>query len=322
MRKYTFESVEDCEEIFFHDDTVIFTGKHPWIFRKDGTYIAKIKGISRAYQMIFLPNQTVFMDGAGDKSYHYVSLETGKVLWSIPKRGRRNLPPQRMAVSHDGRKIYYLSCVGSDFGAEYVDTIVPEAHSVTTKKSPLCSGPVRGFWCNADGSLSVLRRVVCSNDFQLFQLDAESLEIISCREFKGISHGNGAVSSNDTYILFDDWTVYAIKTGEIFSLLANESKKVKRNRFVVDAYDPENRLLTVHYLDHGSTLIIDCDNRKIAAHYRPISNDLRSGRLINNEFWIGSYDGIVKRPFPHKDPFPRSFFEDVSFEAGISIVSS
>jgi hypothetical protein len=310
MRKFTFESVEDCEKIFLHHDTVVFTGKHPWIFRKDGTYIAKIKGISRAYQMTFLPNQTVFMDGAGDKSYHYVSLDTGEVLWSIPKKGRRNLPPQRMTVSPDGGKIYYLSCVGSDFGAEYIDTIVPEARSITTQKSPLYKGTVRGFWCNADGNLSMLRRVVCSNDFQLFQLDAQSLEIISCQEFKAISNSNDAVTSNDTYILFDDWKVYAIKTGEMFSLLANEQNIVKKNRFVVDGYDPDRKLLTVHYLDHGSTLIIDCKNRKIAAHYRPISNDLRSGRLIDNEFWIGTYDGIVKRPFPYVDPFPHGFFAD------------
>ena len=310
MRKFTFESVEDCEKIFLHHDTVVFTGKHPWIFRKDGTYIAKIKGISRAYQMTFLPNQTVFMDGAGDQSYHYVSLDTGEVLWSIPKKGRRNLPPQRMTASPNGGKIYYLSCVGSDFGAEYIDTIVPEVRSITTQKSPLNKGPVSGFWCNADGSLSILRRVVCSNDFQLFQLDAQSLEIISCQEFKAISNSNDAVTSNDTYILFDDWKVYAIKTGEMFSLLANEHKTVKRNPFVVDGYDPDRKLLTVHYLDHGSTLIIDCVKRKIAAHYRPISNDLCSGCLVGNEFWIGSYGGVVKRPFPYVDPFPHGFFAD------------
>ena len=251
------------------------------------------------------------MDGAGDKSYHYVSLDTGEVLWSIPKKGRRNLPPQLMTVSSDGSKIYYLSCVGSDFGSEYVDTITPEMHLHTMRKSPLSKGPVRGFWCNADGSLSILRRVVCSNDFQLFQLDAQSLEVISCQEFKDISYRNDAVASNDAYILFDDWTVYTIKTGEMISLLANEHKKVKRNRFVVDGHDAERKLLTVHYLDHGSTLIVDCEKRKIAAHYRPISKDLRSGRLIDHEFWIGSYDGIVKRPFPHMDPFLRGFFAEM-----------
>ena len=96
----------------------------------------------------------------------------------------------------------------------------------------------------------------------------------------------------------------------MFSLLANEQNIVKKNRFVVDGYDPDRKLLTVHYLNHGSTLIIDCVKRKIAAHYRPISNDLRSGRLIDNEFWIGTYDGIVKRPFPYVDPFPHGFFAD------------
>ena len=63
MRKFDFRSVTDCELIFSYGDYVVFSGKNPWIFRKDGTYIAKLKQIRNAYNMVFLPGNMVLMDG-------------------------------------------------------------------------------------------------------------------------------------------------------------------------------------------------------------------------------------------------------------------
>lgn len=90
MRKLTFQDVHDCQVIQEHGDMVIFLGKHPWIFRKDGTFIARLKGICRSWNMLLLPDNRVFFDGYGDRSYHYVSLTDGEMLWSIPKKGKRN----------------------------------------------------------------------------------------------------------------------------------------------------------------------------------------------------------------------------------------
>lgn len=310
MRRFSLDTVIDCEKIFQQGDTVIFSGKHPWIFRKDGTYIGKIKSISRAYEMLFLPNNTVFMDGCGDRSYHYVSLDTGEVLWCLPQKGRRYLAPQKMAVSPDGTTVYYLYCVGSSFGNLYIDKIVPEERLCTTKKAPPIKGAVCGFFCDKSGDLCILYSVACSHDIRLYKLNPATLEIVSCDEFTYVSQGGWKMAGDDQYIIFDDWNVYALRTGETFSLMEHEPQTVQRNPFVIDGYDPDRKLLTVHYLDHGSTVILDCEKHKIAAHYRPISSGLHGGCLLDNEFWIGSYEGIVKRPFPHMDPFPRKFFAD------------
>lgn len=51
-------------------------------------------------------------------------------------------------------------------------------------------------------------------------------------------------------------------------------------------------------------MIIDCASRTIAAHYAPYDDHV-GGCLLGDAFWIGSDKGVVKRPFPHMDPFPK-----------------
>lgn len=313
VRKFTFDSVTDCEKIHTSGETVIFAGKHPWIFRKDGSYIAKIKGVRNAWQMYFLPNDIVFMDGSADKSYHFVSTQTGEIYWSLPKKGRRDLLLDSIAASPNGQTVYYFYSIHEDF---YVDTIVLDRRLCTSKRLPVeCAyvgGPIGSAYCDEEGNLSLLQEVPLSQGtLRLYKLEPDTLDILSCKEFHCTAK-DFAIQSNDEYILFANLKVFSIQAGEMFDLLENEQKKIQTPgcRFVVDQYDKEHKLLTTHCPGNGSTLIIDCDKRSIAAHYRPISYSLHSGALVENEFWIGSSDGIVKRPFPHMDPFPRNFLLD------------
>ena len=71
MRKIDLNSAKDCGVIFSHGDFVILSGKNPWLFRKDGSFVAKYKQIRNAYDMIFLPGNIVVMDGLVDQSYHF-----------------------------------------------------------------------------------------------------------------------------------------------------------------------------------------------------------------------------------------------------------
>lgn len=312
MRMFSFESVTDCDTIFDCGENVIFAGKHPWIFRKDGTYIAKIKSICRAWNMLSLSNGTVFMDGHGDKSYHHISPENGEVLWSLPKKGKRNLTPRRMSLSPNGRTVYYLYSIGSDF---LVDTIIPDEQVCLTKRIPLGKGPVHSFFCNSDGNLVIMQCEInaahidgfCTYTLLIF--DPTDMTPVAQPLHFPIEAVSVPVEANEHYALFSDLRVLDIQSGLIFSLLDDHLQKISKDLFTISGYDEMRQLLNIRYIGSGSTLIIDCNEHRIAAHYRPISEGLSSGSLIGDEFWLGSSTGIVKLPFPYMDPFPHAFFE-------------
>ena len=83
MVKHELNKINDAELIYCHGEYIIFSGKTPRIFLKDGTYIAINKKIKKAYEMVFLGQNKVLMDGRGDGFYHLVSLENGEVLWNL-----------------------------------------------------------------------------------------------------------------------------------------------------------------------------------------------------------------------------------------------
>lgn len=313
MKKFTFQDVHDCQVIQEHGDMVIFLGKHPWIFRKDGTFIARLKGICRSWNMLLLPDNRVFFDGYGDRSYHYVSLTDGEMLWSIPKKGKRNFIPHEMAASPSKKEVYYVYSIGEKF---YIDIIVPEEKTCTKKLLPIEDGPIYCVFCSSEGSVATLRedhsadRVVGVSGYSLDVFNISDVQQHHQLWQGQIKLDAFPVRANDTYILFSDLSVLNMKDGTIFSLLENCPQRIRKDVFTFSGYDPVRQLLNIHYLGSKSTLIIDCQKRKIAAHYRPISDGQNGGWLIDEEFWIGSLEGIVKRPFPHIDPYPRRFFED------------
>jgi hypothetical protein len=110
-------------------------------------------------------------------------------------------------------------------------------------------------------------------------------------------------------VLLGNLNVRNLKTGDTFSLIENQTDMPKIfGGYTVTAYDKERNLLTICFTWSCSNIIIDCTARKIVAHYTPFSyHEHVGGCLIGDEFWIGSDDGIVKRPFPHMDPFPKKF---------------
>lgn len=317
MRKIDLGSITDCEVIFSHDDTVILSGKNPWIFHKDGTFVAKHKTIRNAYKMVFLPENMVLMDGAVDRAYHYVSLDSGKLEWSISKMGRRSMTPNQFAVTPDGNTIYYIYKIDNVL---YVDRIIPHKQACETFKIPLDICATYHCYCDSEGMLSLLQ------SFYVKDIMADGTD--NSYYFNGVlkwtpendrpvwkyqwrtKPGSAYTPCicNDEYILFDNFVAASFKTGRRFNLLeCNPQIKRAPGRFLISAYDPVRQLLTVRFSSSASTVIIDCKKRKIVAHYAPITPGLSGGCLIGNEFWIGTNKGVIKRPFPNMDEFPQKF---------------
>lgn len=316
MKSASLATVKDCEVIFARDNTVLLSGKNPWLFRKDGTFVAKYKTVRKAYDMIFLPGNLAFLDGWLDESYHFISLDTGEILWSHQQKGRRDFTPRKFAATADGKIVYYVYSVKNIL---HVDQLVLSEKSCTTYTIPFSKGATYHCFCDDRGYLCIL---------QSFLLPKED-EGSKSFEFYGILqwHPNdqnpiwkyqwtvptGPLNStvricNDEYVLLGNLKVRNLKNGEMFFLLENQKEMVPPfGAYTVKAYDKERNLLTIRFTWSCSNVVIDCKARKIVAHYVPFDRDHSSGCLIDDEFWMGSDEGVVKRPFPHMDPFPREF---------------
>lgn len=316
MRKIGLSSVKDCEIIFAHNNSVILSGKNPWLFRKDGNFVAKYKSIRNAYSMMFLPGNIAFLDGGMDQAYHFISLDTGELLWSYVQKGRRDFNPRLFAATADGDIVYYVYSIKDIL---HVDQLILSKKSCITYSIPLSMRATYHCYCDERGYLCMCQSFLLPKDDE----QSESFAFFGILQWHPSNQTptwkyqwivptgplNGAVCKcNDDYALLGNLKVRNLKTGEIFSLLENQGEMPSIfGGYSVLAYDSASNLLTLCFTWSGSNLIIDCEERKIIAHYVPIDRDYQYGCLIDGSFWMGSSDGIVKRPFPHMDPFPKKF---------------
>lgn len=319
LRRIELSSVKDCGVIFAHGNSVILSGKNPWLFRKDGSFVAKYKQIRNAYDMVFLPGNIVVMDGLADQSYHFISLDTGELLWSCIKKGKRDFFPRKFAVSDDGEIVYYVYSIKRIL---YVDRLILSERNCSTYSIPLplgtdSLGATAHCYCDANGCLCMFQTFLLpqkdenekSYFFQgILQWHPDD-PISTWKHHWTVPSGIGSTfrscSCNDEYVLLDNLKVCTLKNGKIFDLLENQQNMPPVfGGCRVQAYDYKKKLLTVQFSYSGSNMIVDCSQKKIVSHYVPSSRSHIGGCLINDEFWMGSDDGIVKRPFPHMDALP------------------
>lgn len=317
MRRIGLDSIKDCEVIFAHDDYVILSGKNPWLFRKDGSFISKYKSIRHGYSMLFLPENIAFVDGWMDQSYHYISLDTGELLWSHVQKGKRDFTPRIFAATDDGNIVYYVYSIKKIL---HVDQLVLSEKSCTTYTIPFSKGATYHCYCDDQGYLCLLKSFLlpkedeyCRGDCFFGILRWHPNDQTPTWKYQWIEP-TGSLdctvrTCNDDYALLGNLKVRCLKSGEVFNLLENQGEMPPiSGGYSIEAYDAGRQLLTIRFTSTSSNIIIDCKERKIVAHYMPFSyHEHVGGCLIDDEFWIGSDDGIVKRPFPHMDPFPKKF---------------
>lgn len=308
-------SVKDCDVVFSHQNTVILSGRNPWIFRKDGTFVAHLKTIRNAYRVAFLPRNMALMESSVNRAYFYVSLDNGKILWRVPQKGKRSGTPNQFAVSQDGRTVYYVYQTNSVL---HIDVIVPELQTCTTYAVPMTLRATYFCFCDDEENLCMLqgfrekRKRVDGTETTVFVNaimkwnEKNPIPVLSNQWTNEFGTHSVPRICNDQYVLYSDFSVVSIHTRECLNLLQNNDPiACELGGFVVEDYDPSRHLLTVRFLSSWSSVIVDCIARKIVAHYLPVTPGLSGGKLIDNEFWLGSKNGIQKKPFPHMDTFPH-----------------
>lgn len=317
MKYFDHWNVKECECIFTNNNHVILSGKELWIFQRDGTFVARHKAIRKAYRIVFLPEDKVLIHGGPDGLYHYISLLDGQIIWSLPRKDGNSISPNQFAVTLDGKSVYYVYHNGQNL---CTDHIIPNKGICKTYVISHNRCAALHCYCDDHSRLSILQSVLYKNaeyldkfgEYTHFQHGILKWSPIECvpvfekQWLQKIRTDHVPCVCNDEYVLFDDFSVVSFETGRTIHLLENSPPLMRApGGFSVTAHDHRRHLLTVCFTHSGSNVIIDYKERKIVSHYASVIPQLSNGCLIGDTFWSGTRNGIIVRPFPHWDEFPR-----------------
>lgn len=311
MKTPTLATVKDACAIMSDGRYVLVFGKSFWIFRKDGSFVAKHKTIRNAYKAVFLPDNTILVDGSGDGQYHYISLDSGAILWSSIQKGRRTMSATRFAVSPDGCIIYDVCYVG--FNAVQIDRIIPQEQKHDYYKTVSALRTTDAIYCDQEGNLCLLQSHVDFDDVTKISL-CRQYGILSINIANDILYsewkkrwestdtiGRTVCGCDGRYILFENFDVLDIETQSTFTLLQDKSFRIP-GRFSFDyVYDRDRKLLTVSYLGVKLNMVLDCVSKNVIAQYPRATDSVGyMGCLVHDSFWIGTPEGIVIKDFPQQ----------------------
>lgn len=309
MQTISLKTVKDCDSIFSNGSDVLLGGKNLWLFRADGTFVAKHTTIRNPSKAIFLPHNTVLVDGHGDGSYHYISLIDGEILWSSIKKGRKtSISVDRFAVSSDGMIVYDVyHGTSNDL---YVNRIIPQQQK-------------HDYYIIKDG-LRVTHDVYCDENDSLCVLQSHLL--VGCGDTPKRQNGILSISINQDQVTYNwkrwwqsnpeaftsacgcdgkkilclDFSVYDLESKKKYTFLdSTELSTLPKDHFGW-LYDDKRKLLTIYFVVEKQNIVIDCQNGNIIARYTREDQSVGyQGCPVGDEFWTGTRKGISRLPFPN-----------------------
>ena len=314
-KKSDLSKVKDCSSIQTNGKYVIVKGKYLRIFNPDGSLIAECKSVRRPYKLAFLPEDRLLVGG---RDYNLLSLSNGEVIWTLPTPPNFGYSSDRFALSPDYRFAYEHYRTASTVKDMILTIDLNEpAYSYRLVQNSIRT--VSDIICDKDGEVLLLQRHLAN---------VEGKDVYQNGIFRPQRTAEGGVEHwkylwlTDTsaspkvfdgeYVLYSNMTVIKAATGEVIDLLEHEAEwKAPRWSPLRSYYDPEKQYLQLVYDD--ANIIIDCVARKRIAQYStPDSGIGFEGCLINGEFWIGTREGIIKRPFPLIEEIPKQPFSPLA----------
>ena len=311
MRKITLDTIKECNFIETNGEDVLLFAKKLWLFRADGSYVCQVESARWPTKVVFLPDRRAFIDGGADECYHCISLTDGKILWSIPQKGRRNQCMKRLALSKDHAFVYdYFERYKDDELYSFVDRIslTDHTHSVfqiqpglrvvkdifVDSEDRFCT---LQFHMDLDGKLdqygNPTEQVVGIQAFAFHGSTVESSWVSQWKESRASS--KWPMYCNGEKILRENLWVDDLKTGLRRPLVPEPNQLPRLSRAF---YKEEKGLLVTYDLSSGLNAVIDCVNGRIAAVYNQ-DGTAYNGNIVGNEFWLPYPDRVVRLPFPY-----------------------
>lgn len=302
--------LKKCNSIFRLGEYVVaFTGcVH--IFRTDGSYVASVRTRSFPLKIIRLRGHNVLI--ACRKVYYYISLENGEILWEAARFKETLVTTPYFCSFGDNATVYDIYKYEDKL---LVAVILPEERQIETFELPRTGG-ISDFSCDDDGMLRFLQYRYYSDSptavdtdpqcrmfrWQLLQVakNHQVTELYSEEECVIPSDPEGNIAIPEYYrngcILFHDLTVLNLHTMKRFDLLENDTDpRHPAESFFLD-YDKQQNYLAVTYLSDLHAEIIDCSAKKRIAQFPRADLSLSVGCIVDDEYWVGTYSGIIRRP--------------------------
>lgn len=328
MARDILATIKRCDIIFSNGQDVLVAGKTIWLFRGSGEFVKKLVEIRRPLKAVFLPNRTAIVDSGVDYAYYYLDLKTGEILWTTKMKGRRSGELFRFAVTPDGSTVYNLFyAYRGEKEVLHVERIIPEKHihDIFPVKEPLnLTGALcitGDLFCDDNGTLCALQhknitryedydyldtpQVIFHYGILALPFQDGTLRPYWKRNWKKEQTGKwySICACDGRYILYEGLSVFNLETQNTFYLLSDADRKLLPVEDFQYFYDPIRSLLTLWYYGNKQNAVIDCKNRRLVGQY--FSEDILGigygGCVIGNEFWMGTSDGVVRKPFPNME---------------------
>lgn len=307
MKTAKLEQVKGNYWISRNNKYVVLIGKELWIFKVDGDFVACRKDIPNAFKVAFLSGDRA-LTGSGKSGYHLLSLKDGSDLWSI-KPHKYETCAESFALSPDGVWAYdyyswkddlYVVKINLDHGEAEKYIVSP---GLRCTKDILCDDD--GIPCLLQSHYSIISGEQVSDNGILYQYqDVLKKGSAYYWKYKWQFGGKQIVEQylgNTDTVITNDLFVFTPQVGKGYYLLENEaSPQFPELEPINVCLDYSGHFIVLMY--NTVNIVVDWKARKTVACY---AAEYTKGCVVDDQFWVSSKNGILRKPFPIMEEIPR-----------------
>lgn len=281
------------------------------ILRPDGTLVACRSDLRYAGRIVFLSRNRMLLC-SNKFVFHMIDLTTGEDLWTAPYT-KSNLNVAPIIISPNEKFAYtYDRWNDGKIDRIFITQLNLDTHETEIIEMHLDVGASRDICCENETTPCLLKTHLETVGGKNYTICGVRLHDFFCQDarytnnwktkwyYEGTRKSVLNFFGSTDRVLTDDLHIYTPATGEDIHLLENETGHALPQDLPGHCWmDHTGRYLCIRY-DRGN-VIIDTQERKIAATY---AAKFKQGCLIGNEYWLGTENGVVHKPFPAFEEIP------------------
>ena len=310
MKTYL-DKLKNVYEVNFNGEYVVIAHTKLHILRPDGTLIACRSDLRHAGRITFLSGNRMLLSSSKNV-FHMIDLTTGEDLWTAPYR-KNNLNIAPITISPNEKFAYTYDAWNSD---RFISQLNLETHAFEIIEMHPDAGASRDICCEDETTPCLLKTVIERVGGISYLISGVRLHdfcygyAAHTNEWKTKWYDSIPCSSplcffgSTDKIVTTALHIFTPATGEDVDLLEHETRfrlpGDQSKDYPIDCWvDHTGQHLCVKF--QTGNILIDIQSRKVAAAY---ACEYKRGCLIGNEYWLGTGNGVVRKPFPLFEEIP------------------
>ena len=315
MSSNVFEELKNTHLIVDSEEYIVLFDKTLYIMKKSDLTVKNLTEYRDVFKGLILSGNRLLIDCGKQRSYIMLDLATGLELWRVPIP-KSDYTYSKFVVTPDHHFVYDYANKKGKYILIRIDT------GNQTVKHSLIENEYRCVYdliCDHDGLVWSLQGHLEFDETQNAEtsesfssvggVHLETLQAIAAPIEKEWRHRWEANATqpfhlflgNADLVMNEDLTVFCAENHTTYSLVGNDAgwggssshlcscRCFTNSSYIMLVYDREN-------------IIIDLHTRKMIARYAV--ELFHKGCLIDGEFWIGTTEGILRKPFPAIEDIP------------------